>query len=192
MIEPWVVPFVWRSSPLSFFVITLWGQALKQQQPNLGIHQAKLNQGLRDMTNTLIRRWKGNMNALSVFWGCESQYRQAVVTGSVRAVLYGPYGKVYESLTNISWTPWVEITEHSFMTNTRSSSLLDRIPNDFSNDAVSCFKSRSIQQTCLVPCGTLHKHLIRIENFQLNAFLQPWTTRSTCSSALSVPFDSNL
>ena len=57
------------------------------------------------MTKTLIHRWKGNTNALSVFWGCESQYRQAVVTGSVRAVLYGPYGKVYESLTNISWTP---------------------------------------------------------------------------------------
>ena len=105
MSELWVVAFVWRSSPLSFFVITLWGQALKQQQPNLGIHQAKLNQGLKDMMNTLIHRWKGSMNALSVFWGCESQCRQAVVTGSVEAVLYGPYGKVYQSLTNISWTP---------------------------------------------------------------------------------------
>ena len=62
MSELLVVAFVWRSSPLSFFVITLWGQALKQQQPNLGIHQAKFNQGLKDMTNTLIHCWRGNMN----------------------------------------------------------------------------------------------------------------------------------
>ena len=38
---------------------------------------------------------------------CLLGLREPVKTscGSVRAVLYGPYDKVYESLTNISWTP---------------------------------------------------------------------------------------
>ena len=65
------------------------------------------------------------MNALSVFWGCENPCRLAVVTGSVKAVLFGPYGKVYQSFTNISWRPLVKVIELSIMVDTRWSSLLD-------------------------------------------------------------------
>ena len=75
----------------------LQSQALKWQQ-------AKLKHGLVDMTNTLTHRWKGNTNVLSVLGGCENQCRQAVVTGSVKTVSFGLYGKVYQSFTNISWT----------------------------------------------------------------------------------------
>ena len=77
------------------------------------------------MTNTLTHRWKENMNALSVFWGCENPCRLAVVTGSVEAVLFGPYGKVYQSFTNIFWRPLVKVIELSIMVDTRSSNLLD-------------------------------------------------------------------
>ena len=77
------------------------------------------------MTNTLTLRWKENMNALSVFWGCENPCRLAVVTDSVKAVLFGPYGKVYQSFTNISWRTLVKVIELSIMVDTRWSSLLD-------------------------------------------------------------------
>ena len=77
------------------------------------------------MTNTLTLRWKENMNALSVFWGCENPCRLAVVTDSVKAVLFGPYGKVYQSFTYISWRTLVKVIELSIMVDTRWSSLLD-------------------------------------------------------------------
>ena len=78
----------WKNSLLCFHVNAHSTQILLVHwQVSLVYYHTK-NQGLRDMTNTLIRRWKANMNVLFAFWVSENPFKQVVATDSVEDASY--------------------------------------------------------------------------------------------------------
>ena len=80
-----LVPFRVRNRLLYFPVKAHTTQVLSVHWQVSLLYYHMKNRGLRVMTNTLIRRWKANMNVLYVFWGCENPYKRVVVTDSVEA-----------------------------------------------------------------------------------------------------------
>ena len=82
----WLVLFVVRNSYRFFEKRRLNRVQWAHLQEVISRHTT--NQGLKDMTNTLIRLWKANTNVLFVFWGCENRYRLPADTDSVKAAFY--------------------------------------------------------------------------------------------------------